>query len=53
LGSLFSAGLAAYLVYIKHSTAGESGFLINMAVGFTGTLLWVVSRNVQVLSKLS
>ncbi|KAJ6555137.1 hypothetical protein DFH09DRAFT_573964 [Mycena vulgaris] len=42
LGSLFSAGLATYLVYIKHTSAGDSGFLINMAVTFTSMLLWVV-----------
>ncbi|KAJ6556823.1 hypothetical protein DFH09DRAFT_1248351 [Mycena vulgaris] len=42
LGSMFSAGLATYLVYIKHSSAGDSGFLINMAVTFTGILLWLV-----------
>ncbi|KAJ6544500.1 P-loop containing nucleoside triphosphate hydrolase protein [Mycena capillaripes] len=42
LGAIFSAGLAAYLVYIKHSSAGDSGFLISMAVTFTEMLLWVV-----------
>ncbi|KAJ6555127.1 P-loop containing nucleoside triphosphate hydrolase protein [Mycena vulgaris] len=42
LGSLFSAGLATYLVYIKHTSAGDSGFLINMAVTFTSMLLSVV-----------
>ncbi|KAJ6621777.1 hypothetical protein B0H10DRAFT_2015711 [Mycena sp. CBHHK59/15] len=42
LGSLFSAGLATYLVYVKHSSASETGFLINMAVTFTGMLLWAV-----------
>ncbi|KAJ7367252.1 P-loop containing nucleoside triphosphate hydrolase protein [Mycena albidolilacea] len=35
LGALFSAGLATYLVYIKHTSAGDSGFLINMAITFT------------------
>jgi hypothetical protein len=35
LGSIFSAGLAAYLIYINHSKAGDAGFLINMAVTFT------------------
>ncbi|KAJ7818819.1 hypothetical protein B0H13DRAFT_2242056 [Mycena leptocephala] len=35
LGALFSAGLATYLVYIKPSSAGDTGFLINMAIAFT------------------
>ncbi|KAJ7697209.1 P-loop containing nucleoside triphosphate hydrolase protein [Mycena rosella] len=43
LGTIFSAGLATYLVYIKPTSAGDSGFLINMAVTFTTMLLWVVS----------
>ncbi|KAJ7435253.1 multidrug resistance-associated ABC transporter [Mycena latifolia] len=42
LGSLFSAGLAMYLVYVKHTSAGNSGFLINMAVTFTARLLTAV-----------
>ncbi|KAF8164524.1 hypothetical protein K438DRAFT_2025293 [Mycena galopus ATCC 62051] len=42
LGATFSASLAAYLVYVKRSSAGDSGFLINMAVTFTQTLLWLV-----------
>ncbi|KAJ7148957.1 hypothetical protein C8R43DRAFT_1088261 [Mycena crocata] len=42
LGSMFSAGLATYLVYIKHTSAGDSGFLINQAITFTAMLLWAV-----------
>ncbi|KAJ7469587.1 hypothetical protein FB451DRAFT_1368560 [Mycena latifolia] len=42
LGSIFSAALAVYLVYIKRTSAGETGFLINMAVTFTAMLLWLV-----------
>ncbi|KAJ7506775.1 P-loop containing nucleoside triphosphate hydrolase protein [Mycena galericulata] len=42
LGASFSGALAAYLVYIKPTTAGDAGFLINMAVTFTSMLLWVV-----------
>ncbi|KAJ6555073.1 hypothetical protein DFH09DRAFT_1318263 [Mycena vulgaris] len=42
LSAFFSAGLATYLVYIKPTSAGDSGFLINMAVTFTNTLLWIV-----------
>ncbi|KAF7348331.1 Multidrug resistance-associated ABC transporter protein [Mycena sanguinolenta] len=42
LGSIFSASLATYLVYVAHSSAGDTGFLINMAVTFTQMLLWTV-----------
>ncbi|KAJ7657324.1 P-loop containing nucleoside triphosphate hydrolase protein [Mycena polygramma] len=35
LGATFSAGLATYLVYVKHTDAGDSGFLLNMAISFT------------------
>ncbi|KAJ7747993.1 hypothetical protein B0H14DRAFT_3096981 [Mycena olivaceomarginata] len=42
LGAIFSAGLATYLVYIKHTSAGDTGFLLNMAITFTSLLLWVV-----------
>ncbi|KAF8139182.1 P-loop containing nucleoside triphosphate hydrolase protein [Mycena galopus ATCC 62051] len=42
LGSIFSTGLATYLVYVTHSRAGDAGFLINMAVTFTQMLLWAV-----------
>ncbi|KAJ6610803.1 hypothetical protein B0H10DRAFT_2059064 [Mycena sp. CBHHK59/15] len=42
LGSLFSAALAVYLVYIKPTSAGDLGFSITMAVTFTSMLLWVV-----------
>ena len=45
LGATFTAALTTYLVYIKRTSAGESGFLINMAVTFTSMLLWVVSRD--------
>ncbi|KAK0220002.1 hypothetical protein IW262DRAFT_1381904 [Armillaria fumosa] len=42
LGALFSAGLAAYLVYIQNARAFNVGFSLNMAVGFTNKiLLWV------------
>ncbi|KAJ6502921.1 P-loop containing nucleoside triphosphate hydrolase protein [Mycena vitilis] len=44
LGSMFSASLATYLVYIKHTDAGDSGFLLNMSITFTYLLLWVVRR---------
>ncbi|KAJ7264124.1 P-loop containing nucleoside triphosphate hydrolase protein [Mycena haematopus] len=42
LSALFSAALATYLVYIKHSSAGDVGFIINMAIVFSQNLLWVV-----------
>ncbi|KAJ7657333.1 P-loop containing nucleoside triphosphate hydrolase protein [Mycena polygramma] len=44
LGATFSAGLATYLVYVKHTDAGDSGFLLNMAITFTQLLLSVVRR---------
>lgn len=44
LGSLFSAALATYLVYVKKTSASETGFLINMAVTFTSALLVTVGR---------
>ncbi|KAJ7487075.1 hypothetical protein FB451DRAFT_1337537 [Mycena latifolia] len=53
LGSIFSAALASYLVYIKRTSAGDTGFLLNMSITFTEMLLWVVMRinefEVQVL----
>ncbi|KAJ7630177.1 multidrug resistance-associated ABC transporter [Roridomyces roridus] len=42
LGALFSAGLAAYLVYVKPISAGDTGFSINMAIAFTSMLLFTV-----------
>ncbi|KAJ7213835.1 hypothetical protein GGX14DRAFT_444201 [Mycena pura] len=42
LGSMFSAGLATYLLYITRATAADAGFLMNMAVTFTRMLLWIV-----------
>ncbi|KAJ6504576.1 P-loop containing nucleoside triphosphate hydrolase protein [Mycena vitilis] len=37
LGAIFSASLASYLVYITKTRAGDTGFLINMAITFTLT----------------
>ncbi|KAJ7274255.1 P-loop containing nucleoside triphosphate hydrolase protein [Mycena rebaudengoi] len=42
LGSLFSAALSAYLVYVAHTSAADTGFIITMSVTFTSTLLWAV-----------
>ncbi|KAG8684445.1 hypothetical protein FRC11_012098, partial [Ceratobasidium sp. 423] len=41
LGGLFAAGLAAYLVYYHTSVdASDTGFSLNMAVAFSGGILW-------------
>ncbi|TFY70118.1 hypothetical protein EVJ58_g61 [Rhodofomes roseus] len=42
LGALFSTGLAAYLVYGGTFNASNTGFSLNMAVGFSGMILWWV-----------
>ncbi|KAG8882444.1 hypothetical protein FRB97_008260 [Tulasnella sp. 331] len=42
LGAVFTAGLAAYLVYAQHMDASTTGFSLQMATSFTGMLLWVV-----------
>ncbi|KAH9829684.1 uncharacterized protein C8Q71DRAFT_887948 [Rhodofomes roseus] len=42
LGSVYSAALAAYLVYGKSITASNTGFSLNMAVGFSSMILWWV-----------
>ncbi|KAH9912641.1 uncharacterized protein B0H18DRAFT_889646 [Fomitopsis serialis] len=42
LGALFSTGLAAYLVYGSTFNASNTGFSLNMAVGFSGMILWWV-----------
>ncbi|KAJ3774339.1 hypothetical protein FB446DRAFT_729352 [Lentinula raphanica] len=38
--NIFAASLAAYLVYVGHDDASDVGFSLNMAVGFSGTILW-------------
>ncbi|KAH6916785.1 ATP-binding cassette transporter [Coprinopsis sp. MPI-PUGE-AT-0042] len=40
LGSFFAAGLATYLVYFQDHTASNTGFSLNMAVGFSSLTLW-------------
>ncbi|KAI0832850.1 multidrug resistance-associated ABC transporter [Trametes gibbosa] len=40
LGALFAACLAAYLVYGSHARAANTGFSLNMAVGFSSMILW-------------
>ncbi|KAI0932658.1 hypothetical protein AcW1_000283 [Taiwanofungus camphoratus] len=41
-GAVFSSGLAAYLVYGGALNASNTGFSLNMAVGFSGMILWWV-----------
>ncbi|GLB36501.1 putative atp-binding cassette [Lyophyllum shimeji] len=42
LGALFAASLAAFLVYGPTQIASNTGFSLNMAVGFSGMILWWV-----------
>ncbi|PBK69165.1 hypothetical protein ARMSODRAFT_1019154 [Armillaria solidipes] len=42
LGGLFAAALAVYLVYFQDRTASTTGFSLNMAIGFSGLILWWV-----------
>ncbi|KAJ7283178.1 P-loop containing nucleoside triphosphate hydrolase protein [Mycena rebaudengoi] len=42
LGNSFSTALTIYLVYIAHTSAADTGFVISMSVTFTSMLLWVV-----------
>ncbi|KAF8883986.1 P-loop containing nucleoside triphosphate hydrolase protein [Infundibulicybe gibba] len=42
MGGLFSAALAGYLVYFQSHSASNTGFSLNMAVGFSGMILWWV-----------
>ncbi|KAF9455005.1 hypothetical protein P691DRAFT_813919 [Macrolepiota fuliginosa MF-IS2] len=40
ISGLFAAGLGMYLVYFQNHTAANIGFSLNMAVGFSGMILW-------------
>ncbi|KZT67065.1 P-loop containing nucleoside triphosphate hydrolase protein [Daedalea quercina L-15889] len=42
LAALFTACLAAYLVYLTANTASNVGFSLVMAVGFSSQILWFV-----------
>ncbi|KAJ7814135.1 P-loop containing nucleoside triphosphate hydrolase protein [Mycena olivaceomarginata] len=42
LGGLFSASLAYYLVYMQSYNPSNVGFSLNMAIGFSGMILWWV-----------
>ncbi|KAF5368905.1 hypothetical protein D9758_002958 [Tetrapyrgos nigripes] len=47
LGSIFQAGLAAYLVYMTDQRSSATGFSLNMAAAFSGVVLyWVREANV-------
>lgn len=50
IGGLFTSALAAYLVYGRTSEAGNVGFSLNMAVGFSSMILfWVrILNNAEV-----
>ncbi|KAL0579466.1 hypothetical protein V5O48_002572 [Marasmius crinis-equi] len=46
LAGLFASGLAAYLVYGEGRSASNTGFALNMAIGFSVNLLyWVRNTN--------
>ncbi|KAF7367211.1 ATP-binding cassette transporter [Mycena sanguinolenta] len=40
LGGLFAASLAYYLVYFQTYNPSNVGFSLNMAIGFSGMILW-------------
>ncbi|KAJ1309694.1 hypothetical protein OPQ81_006459 [Rhizoctonia solani] len=43
LGGLFAAGLAAYMMYYRKAVdASDTGFSLNMAVAFSGGIIWWV-----------
>ncbi|KAL0950661.1 hypothetical protein HGRIS_007447 [Hohenbuehelia grisea] len=42
LGGLFTGSLAIYLLYGKDQSAANTGFSLNMAVGFSTMIMWVV-----------
>ncbi|KAF9066068.1 hypothetical protein BDP27DRAFT_1424214 [Rhodocollybia butyracea] len=42
LGGLLASALAAYLVYYRGQSASNTGFSLNMAVGFSSLILWWV-----------
>ncbi|KAJ3760576.1 hypothetical protein EV360DRAFT_81041 [Lentinula raphanica] len=42
LGALLSCVLAVYLVYFRSQSASNTGFSLNMAVGFSSLILWWV-----------
>ncbi|EKM83611.1 hypothetical protein AGABI1DRAFT_66408 [Agaricus bisporus var. burnettii JB137-S8] len=40
ISGLFAAGLGVHLVYFQDQTTANIGFSLNMAVGFSGMILW-------------
>ncbi|KAJ7785923.1 hypothetical protein B0H16DRAFT_1657372 [Mycena metata] len=42
LGGMFAASLAYYLVYFQSHSPSNIGFSLNMAIGFSGMILWWV-----------
>ncbi|KAF8213492.1 hypothetical protein K438DRAFT_1956873 [Mycena galopus ATCC 62051] len=42
LGGLFAASLAYYLIYFQTYNPSNVGFSLNMAIGFSGMILWWV-----------
>ncbi|KAH9911186.1 P-loop containing nucleoside triphosphate hydrolase protein [Fomitopsis serialis] len=42
LSAIFVSSLAAYLLYARGTTASDTGFSLNMAVGFSGYILYWV-----------
>ncbi|KAJ3801154.1 hypothetical protein GGU11DRAFT_770568 [Lentinula aff. detonsa] len=51
LAALLSCALAAYLVYYRGQSASNTGFSLNMAVGFSSLILWWV-RTVNDLERI-
>ncbi|KAF9261735.1 hypothetical protein L218DRAFT_1001520 [Marasmius fiardii PR-910] len=40
IGNIFSASLAVYLVYVGQQNPSDTGYSLNMAVSFSGMILW-------------
>ncbi|KAG7095647.1 hypothetical protein E1B28_006369 [Marasmius oreades] len=40
IGNIFSASLAVYLVYVGQQNPSNTGYSLNMAVSFSGMILW-------------
>ncbi|OSX60068.1 hypothetical protein POSPLADRAFT_1048490 [Postia placenta MAD-698-R-SB12] len=40
LGAIFSTGLATYFIYGRTIDASDAGFSLNMAVTFSGSIIW-------------
>ncbi|TFK76836.1 P-loop containing nucleoside triphosphate hydrolase protein [Pluteus cervinus] len=42
MGSVLTAGLAAWLIYGQNNTATNTGFSLHMAIGLSGSILWSI-----------